>query len=117
GPSGRSNAGGHGASIQGDFAVTAGQQLTVLVGGAGGAGGGGGGSFVWKGSGFGALVANPTTALLVAAGGGGGGGGCSLGVDAVATSSGGADSADSGTAGGANGSGGSGGLGAGGGEP
>ena len=67
--------GGRGASVQGRFAVTPGETLTILVGGVGATitsgfgSGGGGGSFVWRGAGFGALS---TTTLLVAAGGGGG---------------------------------------------
>ncbi|MFF2448922.1 hypothetical protein ACFVSW_17715 [Neobacillus sp. NPDC058068] len=70
--------GGSGASVQGDFAVTLGESLAILVGGMGAStvfseagAGGGGGSFVW----IGAVPAdlNPST-LLVAAGGGGGGG-------------------------------------------
>lgn len=61
-------AGGLGAEVGGDFLLTAGQTLTIAVGGAGSAtsftgGGGGGGSFVVLGS----------TALVVAGGGGGGG--------------------------------------------
>jgi gliding motility-associated-like protein len=63
------NSGGLGALIQGDFAVTPGQVLNILVGGVGvtqsnNSGGGGGGTFVW----------NVTTGntLYLAAGGGGG---------------------------------------------
>jgi len=68
--------GGRGASIQGEFPVTPGETLTILVGGAGidndvSGAGGGGGSFVWRGNGFGDL--NEST-LLIAAGGGGGAG-------------------------------------------
>ncbi|MGG1399789.1 hypothetical protein ABE288_18520 [Bacillus salipaludis] len=71
------SANGLGASIQGDFPVTPGQTLNILVGQQGQSGpgaivnttngGGGGGTFVWLGTG-------PVTALnlLVAAGGGGG---------------------------------------------
>jgi YVTN family beta-propeller protein len=78
--SNNSQPGGVGASIQGQFSVTPGDVLSVLVGGAGetpntenltSSGGGGGGSFVWRGRGFPALNG---TSLLVAAGGGGGGG-------------------------------------------
>ncbi len=62
-------AGGNGAIIQGNFTVTPGQVLRVLVGGQGATaqnvGGGGGGSFVWD---------NATNALFSAAGGGGGAG-------------------------------------------
>lgn len=69
---------GRGASIQGDFPVTSGEILTILVGGAGGdspltGAGGGGGSFVWRTTAP-ASLAN----LLIAAGGGGGGGGGSF---------------------------------------
>ncbi|WP_210366701.1 hypothetical protein [Bacillus sp. REN3] len=72
------SANGLGASIQGDFPVTPGETLSILVGQQGQTGkpsaypdfqlgGGGGGSFVWRGTG-------PVTPLnlLVAAGGGGG---------------------------------------------
>jgi hypothetical protein len=67
--------GGSGASIQGDFTVTPGEILSVLVGEQGqgseelDAAGGGGGSFVWSGNGFTALNLG---SLLIAAGGGGG---------------------------------------------
>ncbi|WHZ04199.1 hypothetical protein QNH48_05970 [Neobacillus sp. YX16] len=66
--------GGLGASVQGEFGVTPGESLAVLVGGMGGTdfgGGGGGGSFVWRGTVPGDLNAS---SLLVAAGGGGGAG-------------------------------------------
>jgi hypothetical protein len=70
--------GGAGASIQGEFSVTPGETLSILVGQRGingnppnGGGGGGGGSFVWRGNGFASLNID---SLLVAAGGGGGGG-------------------------------------------
>ncbi len=59
--------GGRGASLQGDFAVTPGEQLTILVGGSSAGFGGGGGSFVWRGTGPISL-----TNVLLAAGGGGG---------------------------------------------
>ncbi|MCM3693944.1 hypothetical protein [Neobacillus niacini] len=65
--------GGFGASLQGDFPVTPGETLTVLVGQVGGnasdagGSGGGGGSFVWRGA-----LLNATTLLVAAAGGGGG---------------------------------------------
>ncbi|MFJ5714003.1 hypothetical protein [Neobacillus sp. NPDC093127] len=70
--------GGRGASLQGDFAVTPGESLAILVGGMGAStpfslagAGGGGGSFVW----IGAVPADlNSSTLLVAAGGGGGGG-------------------------------------------
>lgn len=66
---------GSGASMQGDFSVTPGDTLTILVGEQpypAIAGGGGGGSFVWR-------TADAASAdnLLLAAGGGGGGG-CTL---------------------------------------
>lgn len=71
------SANGLGASIQGDFTVTPGETLSILVGQQGQTGsgtpgllngGGGGGSFVWRG----AESVTPLN-LLVAAGGGGGG--------------------------------------------
>jgi hypothetical protein len=71
-----SSANGLGASIQGDFPVTPGETLSILVGQQGQTGsaspgnsngGGGGGSFVWRGDG----PVTPSN-LLVAAGGGGG---------------------------------------------
>ncbi|WLR46547.1 HYR domain-containing protein [Halobacillus litoralis] len=70
------NEGGAGASLKGDFTVTPGEILSVLVGEAGmdtnaSGAGGGGGSFVWRGSGYGALN---NSSLLLAAGGGGGAG-------------------------------------------
>ncbi|MFJ5716053.1 hypothetical protein [Neobacillus sp. NPDC093127] len=78
---------GNGASIMGDFTVTPGDTLSVLVGGMGttgtSTGGGGGGSFVGTGTGFTAF--SPGT-LLVAAGGGGGAGATTGGVNANATS-------------------------------
>lgn len=60
--------GGHGAQVAGDFALTAGQVLKIVVGqqgvgqGSGENGGGGGGSFV---------VTSSNTPLLIAGGGGG----------------------------------------------
>jgi hypothetical protein len=59
---------GLGATMIGDFNLTVGQQLTIVVGQRGEdypsqGGGGGGGSFVWEGA----------SNLLIAAGGGGGG--------------------------------------------
>jgi dienelactone hydrolase len=82
-----STSGGHGASVQGTFAVTPGQQLTVLVGGVGGpgttnGGGGGGGSFVWTGTGGSSQLTFPAN-LLVAAGGGGGGSSAACGVNGL----------------------------------
>lgn len=68
--SGQSHVGGLGATTKGDFVVTEGLALSVLVGAAGGnaqyVGGGGGGSFVWN-------PASAGTPLLVAGGGGGAG--------------------------------------------
>jgi hypothetical protein len=65
--------GGRGARMRGDFAVTPGEELSIVVGSRGanategdalnGAGGGGGGSFVWR---------TASEELLIAAGGGGG---------------------------------------------
>jgi hypothetical protein len=67
--SGGGGAGGKGAQISGHFTLSAGENLTVIVGGAGESGkysgGGGGGSF----------VVGPNNNLLIAAGGGGGAGG------------------------------------------
>jgi hypothetical protein len=56
--------GGLGAEIGGTFSLTAGEALTITVGGMGGFSGGGGGSF----------VVGPGNTPLVIAGGGGGGG-------------------------------------------
>ena len=66
--------GGNGAEISGDFILTAGEVIEIVVGGAGGSnnlsgGGGGGGTFVietFDGT-------NPVHTPLVIAGGGGGG--------------------------------------------
>ena len=96
--------GGKGAKMSGDFLVTPGETLSIVVGqkGYSGAGGsGGGGSFVWKNTG-----AN----LLLAAGGGGGAGdpdqgGIDDGMNGV-TSSFGTNSASGNGIGGSNGSGG-----------
>ncbi|MES2702353.1 MAG: Ig-like domain-containing protein [Bacteroidota bacterium] len=76
--------GGQGAIMSGNFTVTPGQVLKVLVGQQGLAGtntgGGGGGSFVWD---------DATSTLMIAAGGGGGSGmPGSNGVNAVTTTSG-----------------------------
>lgn len=73
GNTGNSLIGGYGAIMKGDFSVTPGESLGIIVGGKGGGGGGtnssgaggGGGSFVWKGN-------LPNATLLIAAGGGGG---------------------------------------------
>lgn len=64
--------GGYGVSMQGDFSVTPGVQLGILVGGRGAdahfyGAGGGGGSFVWLKPGNAS-----TDNILIAAGGGGG---------------------------------------------
>ncbi|WP_158629976.1 hypothetical protein [Cohnella sp. AR92] len=79
--------GASGASLQGDYPISSGTTLAILVGGSGGAsrsaGGGGGGSFVWTGTSFSDLT---EATLLIAAGGGGGtsaSGG--TGVNAVVT--------------------------------
>lgn len=68
---GGTGGGGLGARIRGDFAVTPGDTLIILVGqmgesGSGSCGGGGGGTFVAQGSAY------QTATLLIAAGGGGG---------------------------------------------
>jgi hypothetical protein len=67
--------GGLGADVRGTFALTAGEQLTILVGGQGttgtfGSGGGGGGTFV---------LAPGNIPLEIAGGGGGGSGASSVG--------------------------------------
>jgi hypothetical protein len=78
--------GGRGARLSGDFELTQGQALRILVGQMGissnnYSGGGGGGSFVW--------LASSTTEPLIAAGGGGGqSGGGRAGVNASVTTSG-----------------------------
>lgn len=105
-------AGGIGASIQGDFSVTPGETLSILVGGAGtnsttSAGGGGGGSFIWRGIDFSDLS---LASLLIAAGGGGGGGQGEItngnpGIDASITTNG--TAGNPGGSGGTNGNGGS----------
>ncbi|NBY10712.1 MAG: hypothetical protein EBQ77_06900, partial [Sphingobacteriia bacterium] len=69
GGAGASTSGGLGASIRGDFTLTAGTVVNLIVGQSGssftnGLGGGGGGSFVW--------LPNNLNQLLIAAGGGGG---------------------------------------------
>ncbi|MDA8248082.1 MAG: Hint domain-containing protein [Rhodospirillales bacterium] len=71
------NAGGDGAQVGGDFVLTAGTTLDIVVGGqggaptgAGGGGGGGGGTFVIETSTGGATVRD---VLLIAGGGGGAG--------------------------------------------
>ena len=67
--------GGNGAEVEGDFTLTAGETLKIVVGGVGGpgyghdGGGGGGGSFVVETNSSGAVIQK----LLVAGGGGGGG--------------------------------------------
>lgn len=90
GQSSNSNLGGIGAQVSGQFTLTAGEQLLVLVGGAGtqgtatgtddAGGGGGGGSFVILSSG------NGLVPLLVAGGGGGAGSGSSGSNAALGTS-------------------------------
>ena len=71
--------GGAGVKIKGDFTLTQGEVLTILVGGQGqsgySVGGGGGGSYVYTG----------TTPLIIAGGGGGGGVNTSLGTKASYT--------------------------------
>jgi len=108
---------GYGASMQGDFNLTQGQQLNILVGQMGasqvsyntqGGGGGGGGTFV---------VLNGS--VIIAAGGGGGGGDSYPGGPGLTTTTGGSSTGSNistggttngaGTAGGGNYSGGSGG--------
>lgn len=78
------NSGGLGAEISGDFVLTAGETLTVAVGGSGGdgtvvpiiSGGHAIGSYSGgSGGGGGSFVVGPNSTPLVIAGGGGGGGG------------------------------------------
>ena len=76
-----SSEGGDGARIRGDFSLTAGEQILILVGhksedhsdNCGGGVGGGGGTFVVKDR-TGAPSTSTTSDILVIAGGGGGGG-------------------------------------------
>ena len=77
-----STTGGYGASITGNFAVTPGQSLTIVVGQQGPTNGASPNSSGGGGSG----VLSSGTLLLVAGGGGGGGGG--TGANALATSTG-----------------------------
>jgi hypothetical protein len=97
---------GPGAEVSGDVFLTAGEDLTLFVGGQGGfgtnAGGGGGGSFVFNG-----------TDVLAVAGGGGGAGFNDSGGPGLAGTSGGAGGY-SGGVGGMGGTGGGGGYGGGG---
>jgi hypothetical protein len=62
--------GGKGAKIQGDFQLTAGEQLKIVVGGAGQSG-----SYYGGGGGGGSFVIGPNGKPLLVAGGGGGAGG------------------------------------------
>jgi len=97
--------GGLGASMQGDFNLTKGQILKILVGQQGGSsgfsGGGGGGTFVY-------INANDSFPLIAAGGGGGQSGGTRAGVGGSSSTSGtaGTIGANTGTpgAGGTNGS-------------
>ncbi|MBT4651737.1 hypothetical protein HOC13_04430, partial [Candidatus Woesearchaeota archaeon] len=96
-----SSVGGKGAIMKGDFSLTKGQVISILVGQQGlsdGGGGGGGGSFVWD-------PTSITLPLIVAGGGGGSGDGSTPtydGKDATTLTSG----VTSGGAGGTDGSGG-----------
>jgi len=84
GGTGNSGLGGDGAQIGGNFFLTAGEALSIVVGGQGGtngsSGGGGGGSFVYVTSG---------DTLLVASGGGGGAYGATAGGIGLTTPGGG----------------------------
>lgn len=97
---------GRGAEVSGDFTFTAGETLTIAVGGAGGfggdnfGGGGGGGSFVTASNG----------APLVVAGGGGGGGIADANSNASAGTAGVTPTVNSALHGGAGGTGGGGGY-------
>ncbi|NUM49846.1 MAG: T9SS type A sorting domain-containing protein [Flavobacteriales bacterium] len=113
GAQGGNTNGGLGARMKGNFSVTFGDTLFIVVGqqgnvnscgGAGASGGGGGGSFVWKGSGN-------NKVLFIAAGGGGGGntnwpGACVNGIDADTLTSGTQGNGISSALGGTNGNGG-----------
>jgi hypothetical protein len=68
GTSGLGASGGKGAEIGGDFSLTAGEQLSIAVGGVGGSGGGGDGG----GGGGGSFVTSSGLKLVIAGGGGGG---------------------------------------------
>ncbi len=103
--------GGMGAMMAGDFTVTPGEQLQVVVGSQGvsntcNSGGGGGGSFVWR--------AGDAVEPMIAAGAGGGGNTdwgdliCRAGLDANVTASGTSGNGPMSAPGGANGNGGSG---------
>src|SRR5580693_2615189 len=97
------NMGGLGAEVSGDIFLTAGEDLTLFVGGqggSGGAGGGGGGSFVFN-----------ETDVLAVAGGGGGGSPIADGGAGLAGTSGGTGGAMVGIVGGVGGTGGGGGSG------
>jgi hypothetical protein len=98
--------GGLGAEVSGDIVLTAGETLTLFVGGQGqnaglffGGGGGGGGGFVFLG-----------TSVLAVAGGGGGAGYRANGGPGQTGTGGGAGGGPFGGAGGANGTGGGGGT-------
>jgi hypothetical protein len=100
-------AGGAGAQVQGNFNVSPGQVLTILVGGRGQGsssslgGGGGGGSFVWVGTGPAA-----DDNLMIAAGGGGGAATGDAGQPGQVSEAGGAGTRSHGGAGGQGGQGG-----------
>jgi hypothetical protein len=86
GAKGGGSNGGKGARLYGEFNLTQGQVLRIIVGQMGSAssnfsGGGGGGSFVW-------LATNTSEPLIAAGGGGGQGGGGRAAVDASITTSG-----------------------------
>lgn len=82
----RSSVGGSGASIRGDFSLTAGEKLRIVVGQMGAThttlnGGGGGGTFVMR------ETDNTTSGILVIAGGGGAGGYNDFGNNRAGTTS------------------------------
>jgi PEP-CTERM motif len=101
GGTGDSGAGGLGAEVGGDFELTKGEVLSIVVGGQGGAGiagGGGGGTFV---------VSDLTRAILIGGGGGGtAGGGFGVGGPGLMSGGGGGSRGVGGGLGGADGSGG-----------
>jgi hypothetical protein len=101
--------GGYGAEIGGDFNLTAGDVLEIIVGGQGGSGIFGASNYGGGGGGFSAVIDQTTGADLVIAGGGGGAGFLGGQAAAAAGQSGSSGGAGSGAYGGAAGTGGNGG--------
>ncbi len=82
--------GGLGAQIEGDFILTAGQVLKIVIGQQGVCGSGGTASNNGGGGGGGSFVVLGTNSLLIAAGGGGGGLSGAIGGNGLTTTDGGA---------------------------